>query len=324
MQGVWIGTSGWVYKHWAESFYPSQLRKADEFQFYASHFPTVEINTTFYRLPTQSMVSGWNERAPEQFLFAVKGSRFITHMKKLIEPKAALRKYFDRIRPLKEHTGPFLWQLPAQFQFKPELLERLGVFLRAVPGKHRHAIEFRHPSWIQPRVFDVLRQFGTANVWLSSSQMPMDFTETADFVYLRFHGLAGGAAHDYTEAELKPWASQLRRVARAGKAAFVYFNNDWNTRAPLNAKMLMELTGKFAVQPFGKPDARMSRLRAAEPRQQGRLRRKELPPAKEGSAPLGRRHTARSVGRPAAAEPRSRRLRQIKPRERKQGAQSRR
>src|SRR5690348_3753500 len=113
--GIWIGTSGWVYKHWAESFYPEELKKADEFAFYATQFPTVEINATFYRLPTSGMVKGWRERAPGDFLFAVKGSRYLTHVKRLKDTGAGLKKYFRRITPLKEHLGPILWQLPPNF-----------------------------------------------------------------------------------------------------------------------------------------------------------------------------------------------------------------
>src|SRR5688572_12229439 len=112
MEKVWIGTSGWIYKGWAKTFYPEDLRKGEELEFYAEQFPTVEINATFYRLPSESMVKGWHRRAPDDFVYAVKGSRYITHMKKLVDVKEGLRRYFDRIKPLKEHTGPILWQLP--------------------------------------------------------------------------------------------------------------------------------------------------------------------------------------------------------------------
>lgn len=250
MQGVRIGTSGWVYKHWAESFYPKDWPKKDEFLFYAQHFPTVEINATFYRLPFENMVKGWRNKAPEGFLFAVKGSRFITHIKRLLEPEAGLKQFFDRIDLLGEKTGPILWQLPPSFHRKLENIERLEIFLKALPKTHKHAVEFRHPSWIVEETLALLKQHNAANVWLSSNRMAMDFTITADFVYLRFHGLEHGAAHDYTEEELSPWAEQLRKAAAGKLPAFVYFNNDLNTRAPLNAKTLMQMVGEPAVHPF--------------------------------------------------------------------------
>lgn len=245
--GIWIGTSGWVYKHWAENFYPDELKKADEFTFYATQFPTVEVNATFYRLPSTAMVKGWHKKAPGKFLFAVKGSRYLTHMKKLKGVGPGLKKYLQRIIPLKEHLGPILWQLPPNLH---KDVPRLENFLKKLPKRLRHAVEFRDLSWIDEQTFSVLRKYNADHVWLSSKAMPGNFTVTADFIYLRFHGLQNGAAHDYTKAELNPWAEQLVKNARGGKSAFVYFNNDWNTRAPLNAKTLMEMVGDFALQPF--------------------------------------------------------------------------
>jgi uncharacterized protein YecE (DUF72 family) len=250
MEQVWIGTSGWVYKHWSASFYPPTWPKKDEFEFYTAQFPTVEINATFYRLPTESMVRGWYNKAPNQFLFAVKGSRFITHIKRLSETGLALDKYFDRIGPLRDRLGPVLWQLPPNYEKKPENVDRLERFLEAVPKRFRHAVEFRHHSWVEDSTFDLLRRHNAAHVWLSSGRMPANTTVTADFVYLRFHGLENGAAHDYTKEELHPWATELIKAAQDKKPCFVYFNNDWNTRAPLNAKALMQMVGDLAVEPF--------------------------------------------------------------------------
>jgi uncharacterized protein YecE (DUF72 family) len=245
--GVWIGTSGWVYKEWAGNFYPKGWPKKNEFAYYVQHFPTVEINATFYRLPTLKMVRGWRERSPEDFIFAVKGSRYLTHIRRLRDTSAGLRKYFSRIKPLAERTGPILWQLPPSFAKKEENFQRLERFLAKLPREYRHAVEFRHPSWMDEQTFALLRRHKVAVVWLSSMRMPADYTITADFVYLRFHGLAGGAYHDYTDDELAPWAKQLAHAARKGLPAYVYFNNDLNTRAPLNAHGLMRLTGEDAV-----------------------------------------------------------------------------
>jgi uncharacterized protein YecE (DUF72 family) len=248
--GIWIGTSGWVYKEWAGHFYPKGWPKKDEFSYYVRHFPTVEINATFYRLPTLKMVRGWRERAPNGFLFAVKGSRYLTHIRRLKDTGPGLRKYFNRLKPLDDRTGPILWQLPPNFGLTDDNLRRLTRFLKKLPRPYRHAVEFRHPSWIKDSTFELLREHQAANVWISSMKMPADATITADFVYLRFHGLEDGAYHDYTTAELEPWAKQLKRAADSGLPCYVYFNNDLNTRAPLNAEALMALAGKDVVPAF--------------------------------------------------------------------------
>jgi uncharacterized protein YecE (DUF72 family) len=257
--GIWIGTSGWVYKEWAGHFYPKGWPKKDEFSYYLRHFPTVEINATFYRLPTLKMVRGWHDRAPKGFLFAVKGSRFLTHIKRLKDTGAGLRKYFRRLVPLGNRAGPILWQLPPNFGPTEDNIRRLTRFLKKLPTKYQHAVEFRHPDWMNKATFDLLREHNAANVWLSSLRMPQDFTITSDFVYLRFHGLEGGAYHDYTTEELEPWAKQLRRAAERGLPCYVYFNNDLNTRAPLNAEALMKMVGKDAVPAF---DAKLATVLA--------------------------------------------------------------
>lgn len=291
--GVWIGTSGWVYKEWAGNFYPEKWPKRDEFGYYARHFPTVEINATFYRLPTLKMVRGWHDRAPPGFLFAVKGSRFLTHIKRLQDTGRGLTKYFNRLKPLQDRAGPILWQLPPNFPRTGETTQRLERFLGKLPRAYRHAIEFRHPSWFEAGIFSLLRKHRVANVWLSSLRMPANHTVTADFVYLRFHGLQGGAYHDYTAAELRPWADHLADAAHQGLPCFVYFNNDLNTRAPNNAHALMRLVGSAAVSPFA-VDAIAPRADIAPPE-----RKAETWPAwnrrPQASASAGRR-TSRRTG----------------------------
>jgi uncharacterized protein YecE (DUF72 family) len=196
------------------------------------------------------MVRGWHDRSPEGFVFAVKGSRFLTHMKRLTDTGPGLRKYFSRLGPLADRTGPILWQLPPNFERTDENFQRLARFLKKLPTKYQHAVEFRHPSWMNEQTFDLLRAHKAANVWLSSLRMPQDYTVTANFVYLRFHGLKDGAYHDYTADELAPWAEQLRSAARRGLPCYVYFNNDLNTRAPLNAEALMKMVGQHVVPAF--------------------------------------------------------------------------
>jgi uncharacterized protein YecE (DUF72 family) len=239
MQGAFVGTSGWIYKGWAGTFYPPEVKGTAHLGYYASRFNTVEINATFYRLPLPGMVKGWRDRSPERFVFAVKGSRFITQMKKLNVERASIKVFFDRVKLLKEKCGPILWQLPPNFGFNAE---RLDHFLKIVPKKYRHAVEFRHPSWYESAdTFEILRKHQAAHVSVSSMRMPMNLNVTSDFIYIRFHGLEHGAAHDYTRAELQPWADHCRRCLDNGIAVFAYFNNDWNTRAPGNAEMFREM-----------------------------------------------------------------------------------
>ena len=237
MEKIWIGTSGWSYTGWAGTFYPPKMSSSQWLGFYARQFPTVEINASFYRLPSGKMAQHWRDATPEGFLFAVKGSRLVTHLKKLTNTETALAVFFERMLPLGDRCGPFLWQLPP---FLHKDAARLDRFLSQLP-KGRHAVEFRHASWMASEVFDTLRRHHAACVWLSSWEMPRNFTITADFIYARFHGLEGGAAHNYSEAELAPWADHLRAAAREGVPSFAYFNNDVNARAPHNAKMLAQM-----------------------------------------------------------------------------------
>jgi uncharacterized protein YecE (DUF72 family) len=245
MKNVYIGTSGWVYKEWANDFYKG-LRSKEHFSFYVTQFPTVEINATFYRLPTLPVVRGWYAKAPKDFVFAVKGSRFITHIKRLNNLGRGVVNFMQRIRPLKEKLGPLLWQLPPNF--KPDL-PRLEKFLKRLPKELHHAVEFRHPDWFSDETFALLGKYKAASVSMSSLLMPMNLTVTADFIYIRFHGLTGGPHHDYSREELKPWAKHIQDQAKSGRNVYVYFNNDLNVRAPNNAKLLMKLCTDFTVQP---------------------------------------------------------------------------
>lgn len=235
---IFVGTSGWSYSDWKENFYPPGLAQKHWFEFYSRQFSTVEINATFYHLPKLKTVHGWRDQAPDDFMFAVKGSRFITHIKKLANLGGALKTFGRRIRPMETHIGAVLWQLPPSLKRNPRLLKQ---FLRRLPKAFRHAVEFRDPSWLDGGIFEVLRHHQVALVSVSSQRMPMDLTVTADIVYLRFHGLAAGARHDYSRTELTPWAAHIRRQANAGKSVYAYFNNDANARAPANAALLREM-----------------------------------------------------------------------------------
>jgi uncharacterized protein YecE (DUF72 family) len=237
MELINIGTSGWSYKEWANDFYHG-VKPQEQFQYYTTQFSTVELNASFYRLPALKTVKNWQEKAPPNFIFAVKGSRLITHIKRLKELDGLVTNFIRRMQPLKKKLGPLLWQLPPSF--KPDL-PRLENFLKRLPRKLSHAVEFRHPGWLMDETFDLLQKYRAAFVSVSSMRMPQNFSVTADFVYIRFHGLSGGPRHDYTRAELEPWAKHIYEQAARGQKAFAYFNNDLNVRAPKNAEMLIEM-----------------------------------------------------------------------------------
>jgi uncharacterized protein YecE (DUF72 family) len=235
-----VGTSGWSYDDWKGRFYPDDVPRSRWFEHYATIFPTVEVNYTFYRLPRATTVDKWHDQAPPRFRYAVKGSRYITHNLKIGDAAEAVGNVTERMAPLKSFLGVWLWQLPPNLK---KDVERLDTFLGLLPGGARHAVEFRERSWWDDDAFGVLSDHGMACVWLSDSEMPDVTADTADFVYVRFHGLgADRYRHDYTEAELEPWAERL-----AGREGFVYFNNDHGAKAPKNAQMLIDMLGGDAL-----------------------------------------------------------------------------
>ncbi|MBW3603774.1 MAG: DUF72 domain-containing protein [Actinobacteria bacterium] len=244
---VRVGTSGWQYDDWRGTFYPDDVAKRRWFEHYTSRFPTVEINATFYRLPKPATVERWHDRAPDRFRFAVKGSRYLTHNKKLKAPSDPVATITERMAPLKTFHGVWLWQLPPNLHLDVDRLER---FLDTLPGGPGHAVEFRHRSWYVDEVEDALARHNVAWVWLSDHQMPDTCPVTADFVYLRFHGLAEDDdqryRYDYAERELAPWAERLRSAAADGRDGWVYFNNDYQANAPRNAATQIDLLGDAA------------------------------------------------------------------------------
>lgn len=241
-----VGTSGWSYDDWDERFYPQEVAKKRWFDYYASRLSTVEINYSFYRLPRTSTVEKWHDRAPDGFRYAVKGSRYITHNRKLADPDEPVANVVDRLAPLRSVLGVWLWQLPPNLHRD---VDRLETFLDALPSSARHAVEFRHRSWFDDEVVEVLRRHGVAQVWLSDTQMPDVTPITADFVYVRFHGIGPEDQryrYDYTHADLRPWADRLREAADDGANGWVFFNNDYRARAPRNAATLVDLLGDAA------------------------------------------------------------------------------
>jgi uncharacterized protein YecE (DUF72 family) len=234
---VLVGTSGWVYRDWAGRFYPQGLPPRRWLEHYAADFPTVEVNGTFYGLPSLKTVAGWRERVPDSFQFVVKGSRFITHLKRLANLGDAVTRLFERLTPLGPTLAVVLWQLPPTMRQDDEQLARLDRFLGELPTGPRYAVEFRHASWQNEAGFDVLARHDAMVVNVSGPQLPADTTVVGDRVYVRFHGLRPGYRYKYTLADLRPWAEHLRRHGDG----YAFFNNDAGGHAVDNAKTLTRL-----------------------------------------------------------------------------------
>ena len=244
MGRVRIGCSGWDYRHWRNGvFYPSGLPAKARLGFYAERFDTVELNTTFYRLPKRVPVKRWADETPDRFTFAAKVSRFVTHVKRLQDAGEHLPLLLERIQPLDEASklGPLLWQLPPTFRRDDD---RLARALSQLPASHHHAIEFRHPSWFTADVLELLRAHEVALVFADRPEVhPFQTLDvTADFVYVRFHHGSRGRRGNYSDAELSEWAWRIREW-RAHGDVYVYFNNDWEGFAPANADTLLDLLG---------------------------------------------------------------------------------
>lgn len=232
---VRVGCSGWQYKHWRGDFYPSDLPQNRWFEHYASIFDTVEINNTFYRLPEARTFASWAARAPSGFVYAVKASRFLTHMKKLKDPAEPLDRLFSRLRVLGRHLGPVLYQLPPGWKLD---LTRLEHFVQALPGHTHHVLEFRDPSWYSE---DVLRLLERHRVALCLHDMRGSATgrqRVGPVVYVRFHGATSKYGGAYSVERLRPWAEWLHGQRMAGVDVYAYFNNDIGGHAPRDARTL--------------------------------------------------------------------------------------
>jgi uncharacterized protein YecE (DUF72 family) len=231
-----IGCSGWNYRSWKDELYEGKPPR-QWLQLYAQHFETVEVNNTFYRLPLRTSVARWVEETPPGFLFAIKASRYLTHVKRLTDLEAGLARYYERIEPLvrSPKLGPVLWQLPATFKRDDE---RLASALTKLPAG-RHAFEFRHPSWFTEPVYELLRAHGAALV-IGDRPEVKDFQAhvfTADWTYVRFHYGSRGRRGNYSEAELEEWARRFEEWNR-DLDVLAYFNNDWEGFAVRNALWL--------------------------------------------------------------------------------------
>jgi uncharacterized protein YecE (DUF72 family) len=238
MKPVHVGCSGWNYRHWRGTVYPEGLPQRRWLEHYATRlaFDTVEINNTFYRLPQRSAVLNWARESPPGFVFAVKASRYLTHVKRLADMGRGVELFYDRIEPLRAagKLGPVLWQLPPTFRRDDE---RLASALAQLP-EGRHAIEFRHPSWFAEEVYELLRTHGTALVIGDTPQRPYQSHElTADWTFVRFHYGSRGRNGNYSRAELDTWRRRIGQWRRRADV-WAYFNNDWSGYAVRNALYL--------------------------------------------------------------------------------------
>ncbi|PZR64543.1 MAG: DUF72 domain-containing protein [Candidatus Eremiobacter antarcticus] len=235
----YVGTSGWSYQHWRGRFYPKKLPASQWLLFYTEHFRTVEINASFYRLPKRSVFKSWRKQVPQGFVFAVKGSRYLTHLKRLKEPAEPVERLMKSATGLGAALGPLLYQLPPKMERDDQ---RLEDFLRTLAPEQQHVLEFRNKSWLSSAVFDLLRRY---NVALCAHDMKKSETPpevTASFGYVRLHGSLAPFTGRYSDRMLKGWAQRLMDMRSLGaRKVYVYFNNDVQAHAVKNAKKLIEI-----------------------------------------------------------------------------------
>lgn len=233
-----IGTSGWNYKHWLGNFYPEEIKQKEFLKFYSENFRTVEVNNTFYKLPEGRTIKKWVSAVPDNFTFSVKGSRYITHMKKLKDPDESTVKFFDCIEHFKGKLGPILFQFPPHFSFNPE---RLGNFINILPQNYKYVFEFRDPNWFNDLTYNFLRDNNIAFCIYYMGEYESPEQITSDFVYIRYHGSNSLGAGEYSEDKLKEFAEKIKTYQKNGKEVFCYFNNDEEGYAVKNAVKLREL-----------------------------------------------------------------------------------
>jgi uncharacterized protein YecE (DUF72 family) len=240
---IHIGTSGFSYKHWQDVFYPPEVPPRQWLEYYSRHLHSLELNVSFYRLPTTAAFSGWYRRTPEDFSFAVKGSRFITHIKRLKAVQEPLQLFMERVQELKQKLAIILWQLPPKFELN---LERLTIFIQLL-RKHSplpQVFEFRHPSWLAPPVYELLAEADIAICRADWPQFPVTIPSTASYAYIRRHG-TGAQLYSgcYSPEQLQQDAELIKELQAQGKQVFIYFNNDAHGWAVQNAMQLKQMLG---------------------------------------------------------------------------------
>jgi len=234
---IHIGTSGWSYDHWDGVFYPQGMPQRDRLAYYVQHFATVEINSTYYHWPADSTFVSWRRRVPQHFRISIKAPRGLTHAARLDTPQGWIERIGRSLRALDQVCGVLLVQLPPDMAYDHA---RLSSFLEQLPSWMQVALEFRHPSWHQEAVFELLAHHGVAYCVMSGAQLPCILRATAPFVYARLHGPDPQYmyAGSYTDDQLQWWAARLREWQAMGLEVFVYFNNDGYGNAVRNALTL--------------------------------------------------------------------------------------
>ena len=233
-----VGTSGWHYDHWRKRFYPEELPKNKWFEFYAKDFDTVEINNTFYQLPKEISVKRWCDQASKDFVYAIKANRYITHIKKLKDTAEEVERFFERARLLKEKLGPILYQLPPSMH---KDLERLEAFIKLLGKRPATVFEFRHESWYTQDTYALLNKYSAGFCTHDLPGRASPRIIAGDLIYIRFHGTTGRYSGNYSKSDLQEWADWIKDNLKGIRAAYAYFNNDYNAYAVNNAKTLREV-----------------------------------------------------------------------------------
>jgi uncharacterized protein YecE (DUF72 family) len=242
MGKIWVGTSGWTYDGWRGPFYPKEVPKKRWLAWYAQQFATTEINGSFYRTPSLEAVEAWREQTPDEFLFAWKASKFITHWKRLSDKSAnSIELMESRIKVLGPKAGPVLFQLPARFKADGE---RLSSFLKLLSKKYKYAFEFRDASWYEKDILTLLRKRDVALCLSDHIDAPAPWVVTAGHVYIRGHGPTGEYKDRYPLKTLREWAAAIRKWKRQGRTVFCYFDNDQKSAAPKDARRLSQLLAR--------------------------------------------------------------------------------
>lgn len=235
-----IGTSGWMYKHWKGPFYPEKFSNNKMLKYYSDHFSTVEVNSTFYKIPSEKTAQNWIDETPEHFTFTIKANRFITHRKYLKDGQETVKKFFKVIKILENKLGIILFQLPPNWHYN---YERIKEFIEIIPKKYSYTFEIRHPSWYTQDLFDLFKKY---NIALCIHDLTGDLLLekiTATFVYLRFHGPINPYYGKYTPDFLKQWAEKIYQWIKQNLKIFVYFNNDahgWAVENALEIKKILD------------------------------------------------------------------------------------
>ncbi|MBD3282068.1 MAG: DUF72 domain-containing protein [Candidatus Portnoybacteria bacterium] len=243
---IYIGTSGWSYKEWKNKFYPKNTPTKNFLKYYSKTFNTAEVNSSFYHLPKKQTLEKWKETTNKDFLFSLKASRFITHIKRL-KTKTPWNKFKNTVITLKNNLGPILFQFPKNFHAKEETKNNIEDFIKYIRKDWRTykiAFEFRHDSWFNEQNYKMLRKHNISLVIADSSQYPRKNISTADFAYFRYHGPTTLFSSKYTKNQLKKEKEIINKIKKRTKDIFIYFNNDVNAYAPQNAQELMDILKK--------------------------------------------------------------------------------